>query len=368
MAVVTSIANGAWNADAATVWDSGTIPGPADDAVIDGEAVTLDINPTCNSVEITGGSLTLTAFRVLTGDFELNGGEIDDGGFAFLIGGDIIITDGTLTSSGAWFQTEDGNVANAAAGTKFNKIVLGVGVTSALTNHVHTAALELGSTAIIGGARWLYVHAAAASFYADAGVSPVTTGGMIWYLADNLSVAGATLSGMQSGLMIGPTINDKTVTMTGPLDLGAYDITAVFGTAGLITLAMGNQPLTCWNAYVGLAGQNTRYGRIEFGNGIHAIGGDLGVAEAPAAADGDQIDMGSCRMTLGGAFDGEADANKVTVTNTASHIQGGTVANVDNDSAENIHCQGTVDGGGNTNVDFDVHPPSGTMMLVGAGE
>ncbi len=100
MATVTAIANGAWTANAATVWDTGVVPGAGDTVDLAAKTVSLDMaaTPALSVLKATGaGQLTV---NLSVGNFAINATSIQAGTKA----GALIAVTGatnTLTITGA---------------------------------------------------------------------------------------------------------------------------------------------------------------------------------------------------------------------------------------------------------------------------
>jgi hypothetical protein len=88
--------------------------------------------------------------------------------------------------------------------------------------------------------------------------------------------------------------------------------------------------------------------------------GSLSISPAAGGRNRLSVVLGSSTRTISGTFDGDT----VGFTNVAASLVGGTIKNLNNSSTPHVHAYSSVDGGGNTHVDF-LAPPTGVTASDG---
>ena len=290
-------------------------------------------------------------------------GGILAGSGAMNIAGNISVTGGTMSHTGKWTQTASANVANNSFGRRFTHLSLGgAGVTSTLTDNVYAQEFTHGAGAVTG-ARIISIYAAANDFW-HAGTGTIDISQIIVDIVSTARTMGAMLvTSLSSGLTLTGTTGRK-LTQTGPINIGTSKLNIYPSNAGTAELDLAGSALTVGQIQIGTAAASNFSGILSLGEGIIRIGAG-GLARGNAANLANALNFDSAYVENAAAI----DCTGMAVTNVACHIMGGTVSNVNNGSAEPIHCHGTIDGGGNTGVDFDKHaaPGHNPLVLVGVG-
>jgi len=390
MAIVTSVGNGDWIADAATVWDSGTIPLPEDDVRLNGHTIVQDgevsvtsitgSNPstlafgnfdfTCSGTlslfritATTGadmssctiaapnfhvgvnGSLTLSDDLAITADFELDGGTINTNNHTLTVMGNLTKTSGTVTKMDV---DHVGPGSMRFSGVRHYRAVSGVitveaGITAA------AGSLTVDSAATVNLIANNYTLPVYGNDLIDIqGTVAATTGKLILMISNadrtnagriavpNLQVSGADLSFTQNGaievtnLVIASAGNDTLaeyiIGCAGQM-LGAVTLGVITGTGRAGKLTTGDYPLTMTS---------------------------LASAKAGLA---NEAALGASSINLSGTIDGSA----IAVTSVGANLHGGTIQDVTSTGV--IHCWGVTDGTGNNQY---VAHESGQRGFIGA--
>lgn len=376
MAVVTSIANGDWIADAASVWDTGAIPAVGDTTLLNGHAIVVDggisitnllgagaatlafgaqtfdasnamvldsIEATAGAATITAssfaigetagrGKLTLTDDLTLTSDFELDGGELDMNSKDIAITGNIVYSSGTVSNRGTitqggsnildWGETTsifDYHVEAGATITVDNGVSYVKSFTSGVGSTIQpdtTDALTIRQPS----AGWWSSQLGTVAINVNVFVTNAAPGGDITLEDTNLAFQG----------------NDTTITMDGAIDLGAGTLTVAGYTTGKNQiLNMDIFSLTCDAVLLGTAAADTRDGDLNLGSGTHSIGSITG---GHANNTDNTLALGTCAISM---TTGIVGANIDTVTATAAHLYGNgttTIKNVDISAGGTIYC------------------------------
>ena len=221
-------------------------------------------------------------------------------------------------AGGAWIDATSAIWAGASGGAADGGIAAG-----------DTAVLDAASGNLTFSPGSICAALTITAAYANAATYTGSAGGVV--CLGVLTVAGGTLATGIAGLdLAGLAVSGGTITGTGTwTPKGTFDVTG------------GN--------WAGFSGTLALWGAVQI------------VAMIPLAGAG--LAFGSAYVESAATI----DCTGMAATNVACHIMGGTVSNVNNGSAEPIHCHGTIDGGGNAGVDFDKHAARGSMMMTGAG-
>jgi hypothetical protein len=297
-------------------------------------------------------------------------GTFVDGGFTHFVGGLLSIASGTsgFNSTGVWDQTASGDAANANSANAFAHVRLGgAGVNSVLAANLwaHEFTAKAGGT-ISGAGKVLTIDTFGNDkWHQPVGSAALSVGSVLVYVQDSYTWGRMEASAVAGGVSFSFSAGNKTLTAIGDWLLGARALSLFrFGDAVADAVDMNGRHIQAGNVSLGYNAKSSTI-TLKLGNAAHRISGTLGRA---AGSTGTQaIEMGTSLLDItGGALNGAG----ITVTNTASHIQGGTVSNVNNGSTEPIHCHGSINlapGNTNTNVDFDAAPAPGSRALCGMG-
>lgn len=328
----------------------------------DGAAFT-NVPVTINNA--AAGSFTLSA-TATTGDFILTAGKFTDGGNAVNVNGDLIRNGGTLTSTGTWTQTADGNVAWDDFASTFNKLVLGsAGVTSTLTATVRCSTFEHGSGTVDLAGRILLIHPEGNNFWI-AGTGPITTSGGSVIVS---AITGGAFTNADKITLGAPikfvTPKTKSYSLTLGLDCGANMLTASSNAAaGFSTLFLPGG-LKC--GPIVLSDAATTEAKIVFGGTCVFVS----LTEGHPDNDDNGVDFADAYVEASGDIDLEGFAS---VDNTSCHIVNpgggaGDIAFVPAAVSPAIQCHGITDGGNNDggSVKFDEHAHPGTLALLDVG-
>lgn len=360
---VTSIANGAWVADAASVWDTHAIPGPSDTALVEIWAVVLDgdgngeVNVAL--VVIDGvGTLTLDGDRTIIGDLLLNAGTLADAGYDLSVDGDVEwgAAAGVYTATGAMILIGDGNLTWNETTYRINHLVQADGVATTLTGEVKVTKVTLGNGSFTGAQTLRIIPAANDFFVQDAA-----------HTLDIDSLIIVTVASYSNGAIYGSSLatlcriegSDDTITFTGDVDIGTAEL-QIYGTSAgeLATVDMTDFGLTAGDVTIGEAAANDKGGSLDLGGGNHKISGTLKGGDAANAAN-NHLNFGTGRTELAGLIDGDLIDNML---NTSGVVVGGTINNVDlTGQTPLLHLYPAVAGSGNTNVTELNLPVSGAM-------
>lgn len=301
-----------------------------------------DENITCNSV--TGGLLNINAGGTHTAadaaswdSFTLTAGTYVDGGKDHSIAGNISVMGGTLTSTGDWTMTANGDAVNGTSNGFSNVIVDGT-TTMTLAGAFRLKKLTMtgGGTVSESGARYLYFNPPADDFWQVTN-GTVNVRVIVDFTSGSYSTGNSITLGNNKNFEIDRTTNGTTgLTLDGDLNIGTGTFEVGDGSANAYC-DLGANTITCGNLNTDTSGTAT-------------------------------LDVGTSTINIGTTFEGSG----LAVTGEAidgGHclIVGGTVQNVslplDDDALD--CCNGVTNGGGCSNVWW-----SGTMgvhSVVGGG-
>ena len=395
MATVTSIASGAWHADAASVWDTGTIPGTTDDAVLNGHSVTVDDDITIGSLsalqastlitgaqniviqgagglntanaldinagattwtvtsgfDLDGGTMTFTGDNTITGDISVGGGTFDTNGNELFCNGNVAYVSGSTTELNLTL-TNTGTLAWAVLGAgPITHLTTSAGITTTLTNTVYCNAYTGGGN--ITGAE-LLVNPAANNWW-GVQVGTVTMSSFFSILNCDFSPGNdITLAVVMCKIATLATHSfafDANLTNAGPLRIDGT------GVNDIMTVDMAGNGLSCTAVTLGHASNNAS-GVLLLGTGVHTIS-SLGAGNGTNAAN--VLNFGSSKVNLSGTIEGATIAE----VNTAGTVIGGTINDVDvSGSNPLLHLFPAGAGSGNTDV-TELTPPLGGQATAG---
>ena len=276
-------------------------------------------------------------------------GNLADAGKNVTVYGNMLIDNlaGILTSTGTWIQAASGNISNPHYHNSFGNLsIAGSGITTTMTGQVDvgytagsTGHLTLGSGTLNGGTNSLVQYARennALSIASD----PVTKtsllkmGTPIWSfiyspLGDNYSQSEFILpDGFTSNAFFIRPSGDHYITATGDFKLGTNTLEVMNDTiGGAGYFDMGANNLICGNLKIG--GNSGLYaslgGYLKLGSGQNnMVIGDITMGDA--ANVGNQLDLGSSNLSVGGNIDFTNIAvtkgtSTVTMTGTGKAIK-----------------------------------------------
>lgn len=319
----------------------------ADDLIIDNgaAAVTFNVDATHVSITITTGSLTLNGDRTFTGNLQLNGGTLADGGNELSMAGDFVYASGTYTSTGAVRLTASANLAWFSSSQKINHLVQDDGVTTTFTGTVKVKKATLG-TGVITGVQQFNILPAANDFLIQDSAHTLGCNQLLISILTNLSNGAINGSSLTSKLTL--VASNDTLMLTGGLDLGTVAL-ELYGDANTrqATIDMASSPLTVGNITLGDTAIADKRGNLDLGTGFHAISGAV-VGGNAANQVNNSFDFALSQTRLTGSINGALIDN---FTNTSAIVLGGDIDNVDlTGQTPLLHIYYNSTGAGNTNV------------------
>ncbi|KKN89745.1 hypothetical protein LCGC14_0235910 [marine sediment metagenome] len=304
-----------------------------------------------------GSTVTLQADS-LVDNFQVVTGTFADGGNDFDIAGSIICA-GTITTTGDWTMSGTGSLINAGPSNALAGLNIAAGVVGTLIGTFYCR--KLAGSGTYQGANLFYVRFPPDNFWSFAGTASSNT--TINLSGSRSSGAGITLNNALFNLQ---GYDGNVLTMDGDLNTGT-GVIRIYGSSGdrTVTLDMVTFDIKGGESEVVLgtpAASAGRWGKIDFGSGYHQIA-SLRYGNAANNA-GNGIDFGTADVECSGNLNATGIA-AADIANTNGTIRLGTITALDMSVGGTIQGYGSVDGTGNSDVEFA--PAVGSLAMCGVG-
>ena len=328
-----------------------------DDTAADGRSLT------CNSAAggilyVTKSSGTVTAQDAgLWDQFRLTGGaSYNDGGYDHTIAGTLVLSAGSVTSSGKWTMSGSGSVGITSSSRRLH-LELGDGVTATTSGDVYLKKFSSATAdCTMMGTNRLLFHVAPAGWWDFTGTCSVD----VWASYTNTAPGGDIVLNDKMFYYYSSSGSDYLLSLDADINTGTGTVRVASTGGGKQTIKLNGQRIDCGDIEIGYS---TYLGVLDCDEGeIHA----QGISNAGS--------NGSCELHLDAAtvhLTSTLDGSNLVVTNDNAEIHGGTVQNVDLSGSNPLDARHSVtDGGSNQNVDFNdgTHFPTlGSLVLIGVG-
>lgn len=331
------------------------------------QTLAIDVSMPAGGNTVTKTTEKLVCGSTVGGGFDLTQGTFDAVSFDVDCYGDLTYTAGNLSNSGGWIQWGANNADWNSSAQKLAAYVVAAGATITLTGYVYTAKATITGDVADSGANRIYIQNGAAGWW----------GAQTGDLRAGLGCRGTTEAGPANDITIladKPFLyipnGDRTLTMDASLSIGAGAVTIYrIDAAGIATLDMQGNALTCGAIALGDAGDATKHGKIDFGEGRHSIAG-LARANAGDNSNAAALDSSYIQITGGGTFDSAGIG--VSATAEVVHIEGLGTATIQNTDETSTANGAPVFGGVTSTVDvndtiFGPHHVGNTLQFTGGG-
>jgi len=331
--------------------------------VIDGygsQALSVDPSITLPAVEINKSAGTCTSYKAVSihspDGFKLSAGTYNDDGRDHTVAGDIVVDGGTLTSTGEWTMSADGDLD--LSWKRIQEFVVPEGVTCSVVDPSQVRKLTVAGTLTTPASpddKTLWISPAAANWWNVTGTVSCHVG------IQNVSYAPGADIVIEDMNFIVNSVGSTELTLAG-VDLGAGDLKVYGDGAGDSMSLILTGDLACNDVILGDS-NSTGHGKLKLASTANVNS----ILKGHADNSGNEFNLVSASVTLTGTLDGD----NISVLNTDCRIHGGTVQNVNASGTNIIRATDNVtDGDGNVNVYFgiydrnDQYGPGGQNILA----